>query len=556
MRESDGKTVTVLPGDFLAPAASSPLGLRAGNTINLENIPDHGITTAKRYNVEATSFNEDATISLECREDLDGTYGVTLGADSVYRISLAPPPLLGRPLEFGNSVRVPAMSGFSTSFHAETQADGIVLNYIRSTWAEEDAFEADVDYRRRQSIWNAPVDVKNGVYYRVTGMRPFTAYEPGDTNPDWPTNQSQRWGWWLQYRGGDVGSHLLEARWSQMAGGGDTGAPEYPILNSAPGGGETRNIKFRRFGVLNALATPFGARRNTVMEFNYAGGNEFATNYRFTAAQERDWRIHLRDSGGNSLTIQLPSETEDPDNPFRWLDNDSGLLTSFLRTAITGLYTVDVAVTDSAVAAYQASTKSVLVEGTNWIPMPATENSAVAPGAVEGDTYETRGRLKDLNERGPYVLRTDTVTGDLAPPRTPTGLVATSAPGGGRLEWIPVPDPDVEGYEILTSATSTGTYTVLDETKGPFWKWQGLRSRSGSSGSSRSALLTGGATAAPSRNSPTSFRSLTPSEPGRRSTRAPPLRRLPSDRTETTTCALPPETRISRFPGLGFSSRT
>ena len=321
-------------------------------------------------------------------------------------------------------------------------------------------------------LHGARVDAKNGVLYRVTGMVPFLA--SADDSADWTTSQDNRWGIWLQYRGGDVASHLLEARWSQMAGGGDTGAPEHPILGSAPGGGETRNLKFRRFGVLATNARSGFANR-TSMQFGYVGGNDFASNYNFTAAQERDWRVVLRDSSGAIFTMMLPSESEDPSNPFRWTDSETAGLRTFLTTARDNARTVDVIVIDQGVTALDATTRSVLLEGSIWRPVPVVDGGTRAQigGVVQGDTYDIQGRLRDLNERGPFAEIRRPATGDLTPPSAPTGLVANSFEGGGSLTFIPSPERDVAFYEILTSATNTGGFTVLDSVPSGQWSWTG-----------------------------------------------------------------------------------
>ena len=104
-RESDVKSFTVLPGDDFALVT-----LRPANRVTL-TIPSHGVS-AKRYELEGVTYNPgDATLSIEAREDLDGTYGVTLGIDGVYRVPLGTPPLLPREFEFGNSRSRPRDGG-------------------------------------------------------------------------------------------------------------------------------------------------------------------------------------------------------------------------------------------------------------------------------------------------------------------------------------------------------------------------------------------------------------------------------------------------------------
>ena len=403
----------------------------------------------------------------------DGYADVTLKLldDGVYADTLVLPELRPRPVRFVSVKDAGAIQGLALSAFAETQVDGGLINYLVATWTGGRSVAAEARYRRRESIFTAPVSVASGVYYRVTNLRPFLA--SADDAAEWTTSQTNRWGIWLQYRGGDVASHLLEARWSAMAGGGDTGAPEYPILNSAPGGGETRNIKFRRFGVFATNARSDFANR-TAMEFSFAGGNQFASNYRFTAARIRDWRIVMRDSSGVVFTMMLPATSEDPDNPFRWTDSETTGLRTFLTNARDNDRTVDVTVADGGVTALDLATRSTLLAASLWRPMEIMGSRAQAPGVVEGDTYDAQVRNVSPDAgRGPWQNARLTITGDLAPPSAPTGLVAESAPGGGYLSWIPSPEPDVAFYEVLTSATNTGGFSVLDSTPSAQWAFQG-----------------------------------------------------------------------------------
>ena len=170
----------------------------------------------------------------------------------------------------------------------------------------------------------------------------------------------------------------------------------------------------------------------------------------------------------------LPSESEDPDNPFRWTDAETTALRTFLTNARDGNRTVDVAVVDDAVAGIALENRTTLLSTALWRPMEISGSRAQAPGVVEGDAYDARVRnLSPDTGRGPWSSATLLITGDLTPPSAPTGLVATSAPGGGYLTWIPSPEPDVAFYEILTSTNNATGFTVLDSTPSTQWSFQG-----------------------------------------------------------------------------------
>ena len=387
----------------------------------------------------------DRSIVAVCQELPVGTY------DHV----LALPDLPERRIQFSSAFDPAPPASLMTAVYAETQVDGTVLNFLSATWDAGPSPHAEAEYRRRQSIWTAPVSIASGVYYRATNMLPFTVGAVG-SGSDVETASTQRYGVWLNYRGGEVNAQLIEARWDQMAGGGSGGA-ENPILNSAPSG-DTRNLKFRRYGVLAANSRA-PDQNKTVMQFSYAGGNTFATGQMFTALQEQNWRIILRDSAGTVFTMMLPTNAEDPDNPYTW---DDGLgLRTFLQGAIDNSRTVDAVVVNSRATGFDLENRATLLAGTPWRPMAVAENTALASAVVEGDAYGVRVRNESSTGlKSGWVSRVQSVTGDLQPPSAPTGLIATSIPLGFILTFRASPEADVAFYEILLSDTETGGYEV------------------------------------------------------------------------------------------------
>ena len=142
-RESDTKSITVAPstdGVDYARMAMRPVE-RATLTL-----PEHGVT-AKRYEIVRVTVNDDLSLGLELTEDQDGTYGVTLGSDGVYRVPLGLPPLPEPRFEFAESVDIAPMTGLTAAGFATRQQDGRIVNHLTATWNRALALTAECEYR-------------------------------------------------------------------------------------------------------------------------------------------------------------------------------------------------------------------------------------------------------------------------------------------------------------------------------------------------------------------------------------------------------------------------
>ena len=151
-RETDTKFVVVPPspdGTDWTRTAMRPVQ-RVSCTF-----PEHGVSN-KRYEIAKVTFNDDLTMGLQLIEDHDGTYGVTLGADGVRRVSLGVPPLPEARFEFAESVDIPLITGLTGGGYAVKQADGTILNHLTPTWDATEIFLADCEYRLASTAPGGP----------------------------------------------------------------------------------------------------------------------------------------------------------------------------------------------------------------------------------------------------------------------------------------------------------------------------------------------------------------------------------------------------------------
>ena len=150
-RESDTKFLTIPPSTD--GADYSRLAMRPVERATL-TLPEHGVS-AKRYEIARVTLNDDLSLGLELTEDQDGTYGVTLGSDGVYRVPLGLPPLPEPRFEFPESIEIAPMAGLTGSGFAVRQQDGRIVNHLIATWTEALALTAECEYRDsgRNSRW-------------------------------------------------------------------------------------------------------------------------------------------------------------------------------------------------------------------------------------------------------------------------------------------------------------------------------------------------------------------------------------------------------------------
>ena len=114
-------------------------------------------------------------LSIEKRPDGFADVTMKLLDDGVYADTLVIPELRPRPVRFVDVEDAQAIDGLALSAFAETQVDGSIVNYLVATWSASRSVITEAQYRRRQSIFTAPISTASGVYYRVTGLRPFLA---------------------------------------------------------------------------------------------------------------------------------------------------------------------------------------------------------------------------------------------------------------------------------------------------------------------------------------------------------------------------------------------
>ena len=217
-------------------------------------------------------------------------------------------------------------------------------------------FQVALDLSWPGDVWTEAVSTTSGVFYRKLGLTPVTIAASG---ADHNTSATQRYGVWLQYRGGGINIEMLQ----------DT-----PIL----GTGNPLQT-FRRFGAFAANARSDVANR-TLLGLTPIGTTGGQPNYNFTPAQIRDWRIAFRDASGAEYGMDLPSVSEDPTEPYIW-DNGTALRT-FLTNAHAEKNGVDMVV-------YDSTERQAPRHYRHW--------TGAGPLTFGGDTY-TSGRILGIGD--------------------------------------------------------------------------------------------------------------------------------------------------------------
>ena len=184
-------------------------------------------------------------------------------------------------------------------------------------------------------VWDRPGATGEGIKYLLRGLRPFSVGDAGSGADIIRAGQTQRYGIWLQYRGGGVESEL-DDRPQQLA------AQQIRDTEREVGGVATQT--FRRFGIYAANARVDLASR-TVMNFTPFGVPSGQPAYELSETQRRDWWIVLRSSVGQVHVMNMPQASEDADDPYIW--DDGVELRTFLEAARAGGATIDMLIVDS-----------------------------------------------------------------------------------------------------------------------------------------------------------------------------------------------------------------
>ena len=196
----------------------------------------------------------------------------------------------------------------------------------------------------RESVWDSGVSptLASGLYYRELGLQSLSV-GPTAAQNRYVTGAANRYGDWLGYRG--VVNTAEFPFWQMAYERGSDGVPDgdpISILHTAP------PFSFRRFGVYADDARTDLAG-TTLMQLVKAGTSADFTMDDLTADEKRHWLMVMRDSAGNRFDLHFPSTSEDPDNPYRWKDDETLPFRHFLRSAreATPIRTVDFAIIDT-----------------------------------------------------------------------------------------------------------------------------------------------------------------------------------------------------------------
>ena len=142
-RETDTKFLTVAPSTDAADY--SRLAMRPVERATL-TLPEHGVA-AKRYEVVKVTLHDDLSMGLELTEDQDGTYGVTLGTDGVYRVPLGLPPLPEPRFEFPPTIYDPDITGLETEDIAIGTRGGVELHLDASVDPQANVFAREFGFQ-------------------------------------------------------------------------------------------------------------------------------------------------------------------------------------------------------------------------------------------------------------------------------------------------------------------------------------------------------------------------------------------------------------------------
>ena len=377
----------------------------------------------------------------------------------IYEPSLALPGIpKRRPVKFTDIAGKPEVSGLAADGYAVKQRDGTVVNHLVATWTESPAaLFSECEYRET-SLWGQanPTEDGTGIQFSASGLRAFKIVDAGAGRTQSDTvyvraGATNRYGIWLQYRGGGVESYKYA---TQLMGSGiaGTGAPSQT---------------FRRFGVYAANAD--AARRGkTYIGLTPLGTTSGNPQYNFTAHQLASWKIVLRDSAGNTVVIDPPSASEAPDEPYIW--NDGSALETFLQGAFDSEREIAFLIVDTSVegidlAALRRAGDSV------FQPMTTAESRAEIAPVREGFRYDIRARHVDARAgAGKWAeILSYRLSGDLTPPGKPGNLALSALTGGFRADWTPAPDPDIAYTQVavvVAGGVVVGEATVWAETPG------------------------------------------------------------------------------------------
>ena len=191
--------------------------------------------------------------------------------------------------------------------------------------------------------WDIPTpDLERGILYSIRGLKPLSI--GADATSFDASGGDNRWGTWLQYQGpvpNDSTHPFRQMAWERDA----TGVPQQGTASAAiPILGTDPVAAFRRFGVYAADARSDRAGM-VYCGFNRAGSTSGGM-VTITDEQQANWFFWFRNSHTGEATFQLdlPSENQDPENPYVW--PDTYFFKRYLDQARAAGQTIDVALCD------------------------------------------------------------------------------------------------------------------------------------------------------------------------------------------------------------------